>query len=293
MGATMKKIRVLLKKAFTSVTIRVIPHDSLKSINLKIPLVGLVITILLAVIGGAFTLGLAVNGLEYKAQNSVMAEKVKFYSGQFYQWESTMAGLKKVESRFRRLFSLGSKEEVLENVDIASVGSFGFHDRILELRKTIETVDEIKNYLKIQKDIYAATPKGLPVGGELTSSFGRRIDPFSGENAFHTGVDISCDARAPIQATADGMVSHSGWIEGSGNVVILEHGFGFSTVYAHNTSNAVKPGQTVKRGDTIGYVGSTGKSTGPHVHYEVWKDGKTINPQKYLPGAPDVRQRNG
>jgi murein DD-endopeptidase MepM/ murein hydrolase activator NlpD len=79
------------------------------------------------------------------------------------------------------------------------------------------------------------------------------------------------------------MVSHSGWIEGSGNVVILEHGFGFSTVYAHNTSNLVKVGQKVKRGDVVGYVGSTGKSTGPHVHYEVWKNGKTVNAQKYLP----------
>jgi murein DD-endopeptidase MepM/ murein hydrolase activator NlpD len=157
------------------------------------------------------------------------------------------------------------------------------HNRILELRKTIETVDEIKNYLRIQKDIYASTPKGFPAGGEITSDYGRRVDPFSGKDSFHTGIDISCDSRTPIKATADGMVSHSGWIEGSGNVVILEHGFGFSTVYAHNTSNLVKVGQKVKRGDVVGYVGSTGKSTGPHVHYEVWKNGKTVNAQKYLP----------
>lgn len=279
----MKKIRVLLKKAFTSVTIMVIPHDSLKSINLKLPLFGLIVTILLAVVGGAFTLGLAVNGLEYKAQNSAMAEKVKFYSKQFYQWESTMAGLKTVETRFRRLFSLETKEDVLENMDTTSVGSLGMHERILELRKTIETVDEIKNYLRVQKDIYTSTPKGYPSEGEITSPYGKRMDPFSGDNAFHTGVDISCDARTPIRATADGMVSHSGWIEGSGNVVILEHGCGFSTVYAHNTRNAVKVGQKLKRGDIVGYVGSTGKSTGPHVHYEVWKDGKTVNPQPYLP----------
>jgi murein DD-endopeptidase MepM/ murein hydrolase activator NlpD len=279
----MKKVRVFLKKAFTSVTIMVIPHDSLKSINLRVPLVALVLTFFLAVVGGAFTLGMAVNGLEYKAQNNAMAEKVKYYSGQFYQWESTMAGLKKVESRFRSLFSLGTKEEVLEHVDSVAVGSLDMHNRILELRKTIETVDEIKNYLRIQKDIYASTPKGFPAGGEITSDYGRRVDPFSGKDSFHTGIDISCDSRTPIKATADGMVSHSGWIEGSGNVVILEHGFGFSTVYAHNTSNLVKVGQKVKRGDVVGYVGSTGKSTGPHVHYEVWKNGKTVNAQKYLP----------
>jgi murein DD-endopeptidase MepM/ murein hydrolase activator NlpD len=279
----MKKVRVFLKKAFTSVTIMVIPHDSVKALNLNVPLVALVATIFLAVVGGAFTLGMAVNGLEYKAQNNAMAEKVKYYSGQFTQWETTMAGLKTVERRFRSLFSLGSKEEVLEHVDTASVGSLDMHERILELRKTIETVDDIKNYLRVQKDLYASTPKGFPADGEITSDYGKRLDPFSGQDAFHTGIDISCDARTPIKATADGMVSHSGWIAGSGNVVILEHGFGFSTVYAHNTSNAVKVGQKVKRGEIVGYVGSTGKSTGPHVHYEVWKNGKTVDAQKYLP----------
>jgi len=279
----MKKFRVLLRRAFTSVTIMVIPHDSLKAINLKIPLAGLIVTILLAVLGGAFTLGLAVNGLEYKAQNNEMAEKVRFYSGQFSQWESTMAGLRVVESRFRRLFSLETKEEVLENVDTAAVGSLGMHDQILELRKTIETVDEIRDYLRVQKDLYTSTPKGYPAEGEITSEYGRRVDPFSGEEAFHTGIDISCASKTPIRATADGMVSHSGWLEGNGNVVILEHGCGFSTVYAHNSKNTVKVGQKVKRGDIIGYVGSTGKSTGPHVHYEVWKDGKTVDAQKYLP----------
>jgi murein DD-endopeptidase MepM/ murein hydrolase activator NlpD len=280
----MKKMRVLLKKAFTSVTIMVIPHDSLKALNLKIPMVGLLVTILLAVIGGGYTLGLAVNGLKYKAQHSAMTEKVKFYSGQFYQWDSTVAGLKSVESRFRRLFSLETKEEVLENVDTAPVGSIEFSNLISELKKTIETVDEIKDYLQVQKDIYVATPKGYPVVGEITSNYGRRADPFSGETVFHTGIDISCNTKSPIHATADGVVSHSGWIEGSGYVVILEHGCGFSTVYAHNTTNAVKVGNRVKRGDIVGYVGSTGKSTGPHVHYEVWKDGKTVNVQKYLPG---------
>ena len=256
----MKRIRVLLKKAFTSVTIMVIPHDSLKAINLKIPLVGLLITILLAVIGGGYTLGLAVNGLEYKAQHTAMAEKVKFYSGQFYQWDSTVEGLKTVERRFRRLFSLESKEDVLENVDTVPVGSLELSNLISELKKTTETVDEIKDYLQVQKDIYVATPKGFPVEGDLTSRYGKRADPFSGETVFHTGIDISCNSKSPVRATADGVVSHSGWIESSGYVVILEHGCGFSTVYAHNTNNAVKVGTRVKRGDTIGYAGSTGKS---------------------------------
>jgi len=280
----MKKMRLLLKKAFTSITIMVIPHGSLKALNLKIPMIGLVAAIMLAVIGGVYTINLAINGMEYKAQHSAMVEKVKFYSGQFHQWDSTMVGLKTAEKRFRQIFSLKSKEEVLENVDAASVGSFEIPNLASELKKTMESVSEITDYLRIQKDIYVATPRGYPVIGKLTSHFGKRTDPFSGEMAFHTGIDISCSANSPIRATADGVVSRSGWIEKSGYVVILEHGCGFSTVYAHNTKNTVKVGQTVKKGDIIGYVGTTGKSTGPHVHYEVWKEGKAIDAQQYLSG---------
>jgi murein DD-endopeptidase MepM/ murein hydrolase activator NlpD len=262
----------------------VIPHDSLTALNLKVPMVGLVVSILLAVIGGGYTLCLAVNGLEYKAQHGAMAEKVKFYSGQFYQWDSTVAGLKTVENSFRRLLSLKSKEEILENVDTASVGPLEIPNLISELKKTIESVDEIRDYLRVQKDIYVATPKGYPTPGEITSHFGKRTDPLSGEPAFHTGIDISCSLQTPIRATADGVVSHSGWIESSGYVVILEHGCGFSTFYAHNKTNTVKVGQRVKRGDVIGYVGVTGKSTGPHVHYEVWKNGKPVDALPYLSG---------
>jgi len=279
----MKKMRAVLQKAFTSVTIMVIPHDSIKSLNLKVPIAGLVATILLAVVGGGYTLGLAVSGLQYKAKYGAMAEKVKYYSAQFYQWDATVAGLKMVENRFRRLFSLHSKEEVLENVSTASVGSLEIPKLISDLRKTVETVDEIKEYLRVQKDIYTATPRGYPVSGEISSHYGKRSDPMSGETVFHTGVDIACETNAAIRATADGVVSHSGWIDDSGNIVILEHGCGFSTVYAHNSKNAVKVGRKVKRGDVIGYVGSTGKSTGPHVHYEVWKDGKNVDAEDYFP----------
>ena len=280
----MKKMRALLKRGFTSVTIMVIPHDSIRSINLKAPLALLVAALMLALVGGAYTLGLAVSGLKYKAMYGATVEKVNFYSAQFNQWNATVAALKMVELRFRRLFSLDSREAVLENVNIASIGSLEVPKLIANLRKTVETVDGIKGYLSVQKDIYTATPKGFPINGEISSGYGKRSDPFSGETVFHTGVDISCGANMPIRSTADGVVSYSGWMEDSGNVVVLEHGFGFSTVYAHNQKNTVRVGQLVKRGDVIGFVGSTGKATGPHLHYEVWKDGKNVNAEEYLPG---------
>jgi murein DD-endopeptidase MepM/ murein hydrolase activator NlpD len=282
-GPAMRSIRILFKKAFTPVTIMVIPHDDLGALNLKVPVAGLLVSILLATVGGGYLLCLAVNGLEYKAQNCAMAEKVNFYSEQFGQWDSTATALKKVESEFRQLFSLKSREEVLENVDTSFVGSLEIPDLVLELKKTSETVDGIKDYLRVQKDIYVATPRGYPVSGDITSGYGKRVDPLSGETVFHSGIDISCSPGSPIRATAEGVVGHSGWTQKSGFVVVLEHGCGFSTVYAHNKTNTVKAGLIVKRGDIIGYVGSTGKSTGPHVHYEVWKDGKNVDAQQYLP----------
>ncbi len=277
----MKIIRMWLKKAFTSVTIMVIPHNNLRALSLKIPAAGLIGILLLASIGGGYIVHLAVSGLEYKNQHYAMTEKVDFYSEQFYQWASTMIALKEVEREFRQLFSFKTKEEVLENVNTSFVGSLEMPELFEELKRTIETVDEIKDYLRVQKDIYVATPRGYPVSGRITSPFGRRMDPISGEIAFHSGIDISGNLGSPVRATADGVVSHSGWTQKGGFVVVLEHGCGYTTVYAHNKTNAVKIGQKVKRGDVIGYLGSTGKSTGPHVHYEVWKDGKSVDAQQY------------
>src|SRR3990172_4311149 len=95
-------------------------------------------------------------------------------------------------------------------------------------------------------------------------------------------VFIGAGPGHPVISTADGIVSFSGWSGGGGNVVVVEHGFGFSTFYAHNKMNIVRVGQRVKRGDVIAYVGSTGNATGPHVHYEIWKNGRSVNPKPYV-----------
>jgi murein DD-endopeptidase MepM/ murein hydrolase activator NlpD len=260
----------------------VIPHDGVQSLNWRVPMFGLFASIALAMIGGVYVFRLAVKGLELKAQQTVMAEKVKFYSDQFHQWNATVKSLRNAEETFRQLFSLGSREQVLNKVEASSVGSLDIPELVSNLRKTIENVDEIKNYLSIQRNIYVATPKGYPASGHITSRYGKRTDPMNGDLAFHSGIDISSDSGMPVRSTADGVVSHSGWTQKSGYVVVLEHGRGFSTVYAHNKGNTVRVGQIVRRGDIIGYVGSTGKSTGPHVHYEVWKDGRAVDAQPYL-----------
>ena len=276
----MKKIRILFKKAFTPITIMVGPHDNLRSLNIRIPVLGIFLTLMLSAIGGFYMFSLASNGLEYRS----LIAKVDFYNKQFSQWNSTVFALKEVEEDFRKIFSVQSKEKVLQTMDTSYSGSIDLQNLTNELQKAVETVDAIKDYLRIQKDIYLATPKGYPINGKITSPFGKRENPFSRMPSFHSGIDISASPGTCIQATADGVVSFSGWTLNSGYVVALEHGLGFSTIYAHNKKNAVSVGQKVKRGDTIGYVGSTGQSTGPHVHYEVWEKGKHVNPQKFLRG---------
>jgi murein DD-endopeptidase MepM/ murein hydrolase activator NlpD len=127
-----------------------------------------------------------------------------------------------------------------------------------------------------------AAPNLWPVEGPITGSFGERIDPFNGEGAFHAGVDISASVGQPVVAPADGIVEFADFMGGYGRAIVIDHGHGISTRYGHLSSFAVTQGQQVRRGDTIGYVGDSGRSTGPHLHYEVRINDTPVNPHKYL-----------
>jgi murein DD-endopeptidase MepM/ murein hydrolase activator NlpD len=129
------------------------------------------------------------------------------------------------------------------------------------------------------------TPAIWPVLGHITDGFGQRLDPFSGEGAFHTGVDVSADYGAPVHATADGIVISADQHTGYGRVVILDHGFGLTTWYAHLSAYSVVAGTRIKRGEVIGYAGISGRSTGPHVHYEVRMNNAPVNPWRYMRNA--------
>lgn len=128
----------------------------------------------------------------------------------------------------------------------------------------------------------ADAPTLWPVEGPITSSFGEREDPFNGEGAFHAGVDISAPDGTPVRATGDGLVTDLDMGSGYGKQIVLDHGHSVMTVYGHLKSIAVTPGQKVACGQIIGYVGHTGRSTGPHLHYEVRINRVPVNPHKYL-----------
>lgn len=142
------------------------------------------------------------------------------------------------------------------------------------VRRTVEKREALLN----------ATPSIWPVHGWLSAGFGTRPDPFTGQADFHPGLDISAEKGTPVLATADGTIDLAAPSGDYGNLVVVDHGFGLVTRYGHLSKFAVWQGQQVKRGDVIGFVGATGRATGPHLHYEVLANGKLMNPLQLLVG---------
>ncbi len=161
----------------------------------------------------------------------------------------------------------------------------------------IAELDKLDVYLKDREDLFSGietllhghhlqqqlSPSGRPVlSGWLSSGFGRRTDPMTGKRDFHPGVDFAGRRNDPVVAVASGIVTWSGKRNGYGNVVEIKHGNGYLTRYAHNQRNLVRVGDKVAKGQVIARLGSTGRSTGPHVHFEVIRDGKIVNPKQFI-----------
>jgi murein DD-endopeptidase MepM/ murein hydrolase activator NlpD len=142
----------------------------------------------------------------------------------------------------------------------------------------------VRRNVEKREALMNATPSIWPIHGWLSAGFGIRPDPFTGERDFHPGLDISADKGTPIYATADGTVQLAAPSGDYGNLVIVNHGYGLTTRYGHLSKYAVWVGKEVKRGEILGYVGSTGRATGPHLHYEILANGKLMNPLQLLAG---------
>ncbi|MEE9911117.1 MAG: M23 family metallopeptidase [Deltaproteobacteria bacterium] len=142
--------------------------------------------------------------------------------------------------------------------------------------------NELLKFLREQKSLLAATPSAWPVRGWVTSEFGSRENPFASGVEFHKGMDIATRIGKEVIAPADGLVVEASYRSDDGNIVRIDHGYGVSSSYAHLSKHAVKQGARIKRGDLIGYVGDTGRSTGAHLHYAVFVNKIPVNPRKYL-----------
>src|ERR1700689_1002492 len=170
-------------------------------------------------------------------------------------------------------------QKVVNQTDqqMASLQLFAEYD-LLRAHRGVENNFPRRWHTNVQPSIW-------PVEGRLMGGFGLRTDPFSGEGAMHTGVDISASTGTSVVTTADGIVEFTGWSNGYGRLIIVDHGNGTETYYAHLSHVGVIEGQEVRRGEQIGAVGSTGRVTAPHLHYEVRQGGTPMNPYHYLAKA--------
>ena len=190
--------------------------------------------------------------------------------------ESLRTQLHTVEDRTRKLAIVAG----ISTLDETSQGGVG------GLRPAdLGDLSTLEQKFVAQSLLLSSTPSIAPVHGILTDGFGGRSDPFTGEQGVHNAIDISSAIGQAVRAPADGIVVKSEWANGYGNVIYISHGYGYSTRYAHVSGYGLQPGDHVKRGDVIGYVGSTGRSTGPHLHYEVRLNNVPVNPLEYILNA--------
>jgi murein DD-endopeptidase MepM/ murein hydrolase activator NlpD len=191
-----------------------------------------------------------------------------------------MAGVEESlpEARLGGVGGLSRLETTAPSLDIA--GSLQDMDQTVSA--LTEKSSRLQAFFEDQQVLLAATPSIWPVRGYLSASFGNRKDPFTGMPDFHPGIDISTPRGTPVVAPADGVVTFRGVRGAYGKAIVVDHGYGIVTRYAHLDGYDVRPGQRVRRGDVLGFVGDTGRSTAPHLHYEVWVNDQLRNPIKYI-----------
>ena len=151
-----------------------------------------------------------------------------------------------------------------------------------EINRQLKQARKLKEQLLAYERQLDHTPNIWPVRGRLTSDFGGRTDPFTKRFSFHHGIDLATNTGTLVHTAADGVIVSAGWRSGYGLAVEIKHGYGYITLYGHNSKLLVEAGETVKKGQTIALVGSTGRSSGSHCHFEIWINGNKVNPLTYL-----------
>jgi murein DD-endopeptidase MepM/ murein hydrolase activator NlpD len=196
----------------------------------------------------------------------------------------TAVNLPVISEEEKQMATGGNRLSLLESPMPAALATTA--QLINQLSRQIErqesSYQEIFGKYKENQELFACIPAIKPIDAPRTSGFGMRLHPIYQIMKFHSGQDFTAPTGTPIYATGNGIVETAAFVDGYGNCVIIDHGFGYKTVYAHQSKLAVKAGQSVKRGMLIGYVGNTGVSEAPHLHYEVVKDGIKVNPSSYF-----------
>jgi murein DD-endopeptidase MepM/ murein hydrolase activator NlpD len=228
-----------------------------------------------------------------RAENEVLTARTHEYEENAARLQAKMQALQNV---VKKLGVMAGLDQTLPDGSVGGVGGVSSAESISPLREqglSLQSMDKnltdlttrsekLEQFFSDQKLLLSSTPSIWPVRGYLSNGFGNRVDPFTGEKDFHSGIDISTPTGAKVFAPADGVVISCEPRGGYGNAIIIDHKYGVVTRYAHLDRFAVHPGEKVKRGDLIGFVGTTGRSTGPHLHYEVWVHDQAQNPILFI-----------
>lgn len=218
-------------------------------------------------------------------ENRKLREQNREATSKFELLQTKLSFLDTTQRKLAETSGIARSNEVIKSVGQGGPGEMG---TLLDIEQATEALETELREIKVVYDRsqlrLASTPTGWPVRGYISDGFGSRRNPFGGGGyEMHSGLDIATNHGAPINATADGIVLFAGSYQGYGNVVVLDHGYGLTTRYAHMSSIEVEVGQHVTRGKKIGAVGSTGRSTAPHCHYEVRLHDRPVDPIHYLP----------
>lgn len=283
-------------------TVIVVPHAKARFRKIQVP-----VKLARWVMGGATVFALTLAGAlvhytriaaevyelrRLRAENEVLTQKTRDYEQN--------AG--RLQAKVEQLHSIVSKLGIMAGLDHAlpdariggegGVASFetvppaselhSLSEMDLSVSALTDKSTRLEAFYRDQKLLLSSTPSIWPVRGYLSATFGKRIDPFTGRPDFHPGIDISTPIGTKVVAPADGIVLSCALSGGYGNAIIIDHGYGVVSRYGHLDSYNVRPGQRVHRGDVIAFVGNTGRSTGPHLHYEVWVRDQAQNPIHFI-----------
>lgn len=283
-------------------TIIVVPHSQAKFFKFSFSTRALILTasacalvILLSVLaisytGGAITRRGEVERL--RAQNQELATVNQRLAETVSEVQSRLDDFEEQTAKLALAAGMEALPDVLGDRIVPSdrFGSGGQYDRLPGSPEVLQIqgdwiatqLSEVEKALAHRDEVWAATPSIAPAMGLMTDGFGGRSDPVTGRRALHRGLDISARRGTPVIAPADGVVVFTGLNGGLGRTIRIAHGLGYTTVYGHLDRIEVEPGEEVRRGAKIGALGNSGRSTGPHLHYEVHVDGEAVNPLYYI-----------
>jgi murein DD-endopeptidase MepM/ murein hydrolase activator NlpD len=300
----------------------IIPHTDLPLLKGRFPLSFVVFAAAawsVLTIWAGFAVGRHADYYVTKADNLVLRAKVNYMAAEIGRSREFLDVARATDRQIRRLLgmrgplapeaaetdsSLGGptaadRAGLLKylSADAAQVTQSAIRQSVDEIRheseQRISSYQEIAWFIANQRSLLRSTPSIWPTVGNITSPFGYRFSPIhrgaaeGDDEQFHSGLDIANRSGTPIVATADGVVRFAGWSGGYGLMVLIDHGYGFSTLYAHTSKALVRAGESIKRKQLIAVMGSTGRTTGSHVHYEIWNHNRPVNPAKYLHVQPN------